>query len=59
MTCQDVEDYPFKIARGVGSNMGSFPVICAGLDGSPPHANQCNKFVEGRWQQFANLTHGY
>ena len=57
LTCQDHEDFPLAISEGVGSNIGSFPVICGGSTGSTS-VNQCYRLVAGRWQQYANMTKG-
>ena len=57
LTCQDLEDYPLGIEGAVGSNIGSFPVICGGWDGSGS-VKQCHRLESGRWQHFANLTQG-
>ena len=57
LTCQDLEDYPLGIEGAVGSNIGSFPVICGGWDGSES-VKQCHRLESGRWQHFANLTQG-
>ena len=61
LTCQDLEDFPLAIQGAVGSNTGSFPVICGGWNGSVPvgSVKQCYKLKSGRWQHFANLTQGY
>ena len=61
LTCQDVEDYPLATSSAVGSNMGSFPVICGGTDYyvSGSSVNKCHRLVAGRWQQFANMTKRY
>ena len=61
LTCQDVEDYPFVTSYAVGSNMGSFPVICGGTDYyvSGSSVNKCHRLIAGRWQQFANMTKRY
>ena len=58
LTCQDLEEYPLAIQGAVGSNTGSFPVICGGWDGSQS-VKQCHRLESGRWQHFANLTQGY
>ena len=63
LTCQDVEDYPLASSSAVGSNMGSFPVICGGTTdasgpGSGSSVNKCHRLVAGRWQQYANMTKG-
>ena len=57
LTCKDLEDYPLVIQGAVGSNTGSFPVICGGWDGSES-VKQCHRLESGRWQHFANLTQG-
>ena len=57
VTCQNLEEYPLPIARAVGFNMGSLPVICGGYDGS--YSNQCHRMESGKWQPFANLAQGY
>ena len=58
LTCQDLEDFPLAIEGAVGSNTGSFPVICGGWDGSES-VKQCHRLESGRWQHIANLTQGY
>ena len=57
--CQDVEDFPLEIDLAVGSNLGSFPVVCggAGYDGSS--LNQCHRLEFGIWQPFATLDQRY
>ena len=55
LTCQNLEDFPLAIQGAVGSNTGSFPVICGGWDGSES-VKQCHRLESGRWQQFANMT---
>jgi len=52
--CQDVEDFPFAINLAIGSYLGSFPVICGGLDESES-LNQCHQLRSGIWQPFATL----
>ena len=61
LTCQDLGNYPLYTYGAVGSNIGSFAVICGGLEydglvhlGSS--LNQCHKLVAGEWQQFTNMT---
>ena len=58
LTCKDLGDYPLHMYLGVGSNIGSFAVICGGLNGDGSHSslNQCHKLVAGEWQQFATMT---
>ena len=58
LTCQDLEDFPLAIQGAVGSNTGSFPVICGGWDGSES-VKQCHRLESVRWQHIANLTQGY
>ena len=55
VTCQDLENYPLDIAEGVGLNIGSFPVICGGFDGSGS-INQCYQLDEGEWKEFATMN---
>ena len=57
VTCQDLGNYPLDIAEGVGLNIGSFPVICGGFDGSGS-INQCYQLVEGEWKEFASIKVG-
>ena len=57
LTCKDLEKYPSKISGAIGSNMGSFPVVCGGFDGSSK-MDQCQRLVEGEWQQFATMNSG-
>ena len=64
VNCKDLDDYPLKIDGAVGSNMGSFPVLCGGRDDSGPHGfagsvNQCHRLESGKWEPFANLTEKY
>ena len=59
VTCQDLEEYPWKIYGALGFNMGSLPVICGGREESGPIVNQCLRLESGRWQPFVNLTQGY
>ena len=55
LTCQDLEDFPLAIQGAVGSNTGSFPVICGGWDGSES-VKQCHRLESGRWQHFATMN---
>ena len=57
LTCKDLKQYPLKIYGAVGFNMGSFPVICGGFDGSTT-VGQCLRLKSGKWEPFANLTQG-
>ena len=57
LTCQDLENYPLEIRSGVGSNIGSFPVICGGYGyESESSLNQCYRLMAGEWQQFATMN---
>ena len=58
LTCQDLEDFPLAIEGAVGSNIGSFPVICGGWKDSGS-VKQCYRLESGKWQHIANLTQGY
>ena len=45
----------------VGSNIGSFAVICGGMEWDglvhlSSSLNQCHKLVAGEWHQFSNMT---
>ena len=57
LTCKDLEEYPLQTYGAVGFNMGSFPVICGGFDGSTT-VGQCLRLKSGKWEPFANLTQG-
>ena len=58
VNCKDLDDYPLKISGAVGSNMGSFPVLCGGRDNSGS-VNQCHRLESGKWEPFANLAEKY
>ena len=69
-TCKDPEEYPLQIHGAVGFNMASFngfngenmaslPVICGGKRTGHTNPTQCYRMESGKWNPFANLTHGY
>jgi hypothetical protein len=62
MTCQDLGSYPLGIYGGVGSTIGSFAVICGGMEWDglvhlSSSLNQCHKLVAGEWHQFTLLVY--
>ena len=70
LTCKDPEEYPLQIHGAVGFNMASFngfngenmaslPVICGGKRTGHTNPTQCYRMESGKWNPFANLTHGY
>ena len=54
--CQDIWDYPLEVFATVGSNMGSFSVICGGVDKTTTALKQCYKLMAGGWHEFATMT---